>query len=91
VSGLNINFSNSDVILVSQDMNKMVDFSNMFNCAISKWAIKYLGVPVSGTSLHTVDCLPIEKKDGKEATWMEGDLSSIFFLSFLFSFFLGGE
>ena len=81
MSGLNINFSNSDVILVSQDMNKMVDFSNMFNCAISKWAIKYLGVPVSGTSLHTVDCLPIEKKMVKRLDGWQG-------ISLAFSFFL---
>ena len=78
VSGLNINFSNSDVILVSQDMNKMVDFSNMFNCAISKWAIKYLGVPVSGTRLQIVDCLPIEEKKVKRLDGRQG-ISLVFF------------
>jgi len=53
-------------------MNKMVDFSNMFTYAIGKWAIKYLGVPVSGNSSHIVDCLPIEKKMVKRLDGWQG-------------------
>ena len=66
------------MILVSQDMNKMVDFSNMFNGAIGKWAIKYLGVPVSGTRLQIVDCLPIEEKKVKRLDGRQG-ISLVFF------------
>ena len=55
MSGLKINFSKSEVIMVSQDDVKGVNFSNLFNCAIGKWPIKYLGVPVSGSRLHVAD------------------------------------
>jgi len=59
-------------------MNNMVDFSNMFNCAIGKWAIKYLGVPVSGTRVQIVDCLPIEEKMVKRLDGWQG-ISLVFF------------
>jgi hypothetical protein len=49
MSGLKINFSKSEVIMTSQDDTKSLEFSNMFNCAIGKWSIKYLGVPVAGS------------------------------------------
>jgi len=41
----------------------------MFNCAIGKWPIKYLGVPMSGSRLHVADWLPIEEKMFK---WLDG-------------------
>jgi hypothetical protein len=62
MSGLKINFSKSEVIMVSQDSLKSLEFSNMFNCAIGNWPIKYLGVPVSGSRLHVADWLPIHEK-----------------------------
>jgi hypothetical protein len=62
MSGLKINFSKSGVIMVSQDDAKNLEFSNMFNCAIGKWPIKYLGVPVAGSKLHVADWIPIIEK-----------------------------
>jgi hypothetical protein len=55
MSGLKINFAKSEVIMVSQDYSKSIDYSNMFNCAIGNWPIKYLGVPVAGFRLHVAD------------------------------------
>jgi hypothetical protein len=55
MSGLKINFAKSEVIMVSQDDSKSIDYSNMFNCAIGNWPIKYLGVPVAGFRLHVAD------------------------------------
>jgi hypothetical protein len=48
--------------MVSQDDTKSIEFSNFFNCAIGKWPIKYLGVPVAGSRLHVVDWMPIYEK-----------------------------
>jgi hypothetical protein len=61
MSGLKINFAKSEVIMVSQDTSKSIDYSNMFNCAIRNWPIKYLGVPVAGSRLHVADWLPISE------------------------------
>jgi hypothetical protein len=63
MSGLKINFSKSEVIMVSQDESRSLEFSNMFNCATGKWPIKYLGVPVAGSRLHVADWLPICEKN----------------------------
>lgn len=65
MSGLKINFAKSEVLMVSQEDAKSLEFSNMFNCAIGNWPIKYLGVPVSGSL---------------ECTWLIGCLFVIFFL-----------
>ena len=62
MSGLKINFSKSEVIMVSQDDAKNLEFSNMFSCAIGKWPIKYLEVPVAGSKLHVADWIPIIEK-----------------------------
>jgi hypothetical protein len=47
--------SGSELLMVSQDETKSLIFTNMFNCAIGKWPIKYLGVPVVGSRLHVAD------------------------------------
>jgi hypothetical protein len=62
MSGLKINFSKSEAIMISQDDNKNLEFSNMFNCAIGKWPIKYVGVPVAGSRFHVTDWIPITDK-----------------------------
>ena len=34
MSGLKINFNKSEVIMISQDDSKSIEFSNMFNCVL---------------------------------------------------------
>lgn len=70
MSGLKINFSKSEVMMVRQEDSKNVEFSNMFNCTIGKWPIKYLGVPLLGSKLHVADWLPIGRKC--LSNWMVG-------------------
>jgi hypothetical protein len=48
MSGMKINFNKSEIIMVSSDEQKALEYSEMFNCATGTWPIKYLGVPVSG-------------------------------------------
>jgi hypothetical protein len=62
--------------MVSQDDIKSMEFSNMFNCCIGKWPIKYLGVPISSSRLHVTDWFPIEEKVQK-ACRMEGSTLSL--------------
>lgn len=35
-------------------------YIDIFNCQMGSWPIKYLSVPVCGTRLHVVDCVPAE-------------------------------
>jgi mannosylglycoprotein endo-beta-mannosidase len=75
--GLKINFAKSEVIMVSQDETKSLEFSNMFNCAIGKWSIKYLGVPVAGSRLYIADWLPIIEKIMKRLDGWKGSSLSL--------------
>ena len=52
MSGLKINFEKSEVLMVSQDEQKSLAYSEAFNCATGNWPIKYLRVPMSGSRLH---------------------------------------
>ena len=62
MSGLKINFNKSEVIMISQNHDKSMTYSEMFNCAIGEWPIKYLGVPVSGSKLHVGDWTSLVEK-----------------------------
>jgi hypothetical protein len=76
MSGLKINFPKSEVIMVSQDDTKSIEFSNLFNCAIGKWPVKYLGVPVASSILHMADWMSIcEKMIKRLDDWKGSSLS----------------
>ena len=63
MSGLKINFNKSEVAMVGEDEGKTLIYSEMFNCAMGVWPIKYLGVPVSVSRLHVKDWLILDKKN----------------------------
>ena len=76
MSGLKINFDKSEVIMVSQDPQKTLYFSETFNCAMGDWPIKYLGVPVSGSRIKVANWLPLDEKLLKRLDgWKGGALS----------------
>ena len=76
MSGLKINFNKSEVIMISQNHDKSMTYSEMFNCAIGEWPIKYLGVPVSGSKLHVGDWTSLVEKVSKRLDgWKGGSLS----------------
>jgi hypothetical protein len=77
MSGLKINFNKSEVLMVSQDMIKAVEYAETFNCSNGKWPIKYLGVPVSGSRLHIADWLPLNEKIMKRLDGWQGSSLSI--------------
>jgi len=76
MSGLKINFTKSEVILISQDEQKALQYSNLFNCAVGTWPIKYLGVPVSSSRIRVKEWLPLDEKMLKRLDgWKGGALS----------------
>jgi hypothetical protein len=43
---MKINFGESEVIVISSEQQKALQYSELINCDIGSWPIKYLGVPV---------------------------------------------
>jgi len=69
MSGLKINFSKSEVLLINGDDEKQIQYAELFSCQIGRFPIRYLGVPVSASRLHVCDWAPlIDKNDKKLAT-----------------------
>jgi hypothetical protein len=70
MSGLKINFSKSEVIVINGDNDKNSQIADLFNCQVGAFPIKYLGVPVSPSRLHVKDWWPIvEPNEKKLAIW----------------------
>jgi hypothetical protein len=49
--GLKINFEKSELLLIGGDDNLVVTYVDAFNCQIETFPIKYLGVPISNTTV----------------------------------------
>jgi hypothetical protein len=62
VSGLKINFEKSEVLMISTDSGKTIKYSDMYNCAVGQWPIKYLGVPVAGSRLRIKDWIKLVER-----------------------------
>ena len=73
MSGLKINFSKSEVILINGGDSKCLQYAELFNCQIGTFPIRYLGVPVSPYRLHVKDWTPLLEKKWEKATNMEGE------------------
>jgi hypothetical protein len=66
MSGLKINFEKSEIVMVGGDNTLAVKYAEIFNCQIGFFPIKYLGVPLSASRLHVVDCAKMEEKSAKK-------------------------
>ena len=76
MSGLKINFSKSEVILINGDEGKSLQYAELFNCQVGSFPIRYLGVPVGPGRLHVKDWSPlIDKNDKKLYVWKGSSLS----------------
>jgi hypothetical protein len=48
----------------------------MFNCNISMFPLRYLGVPISASRLHVADWTKLEEKSTKKLdVWQGGSMS----------------
>ena len=77
IVGLKINFSKSEVIMVTEDDVNGLMYADMFGCQLGAWPIKYLGVPVCGSRLHVADLAPVSEKLKKKLDGWIGNSSSI--------------
>ena len=59
MSGLKINFRKSEVIVINGDFELHNQYSEIFNCQIGTFPLKYLGVPVIPGRLHVKDWNPL--------------------------------
>lgn len=76
MSGLKINFSKSEILLINGDNNKSIQYAELFNCVSGSLPVKYLGVPVSPCRLKVRDWTPLEEKNMKKlAVWMGSCMS----------------
>jgi len=73
MSGLNIYFSKSEVILINGDNDLCSQYAELFNCQVGAFPIKYLGVPVSPGKLHVKDWVQLEEK--MKRIWQFGSKS----------------
>uniref|UniRef100_A0A453F4P8 Reverse transcriptase domain-containing protein n=1 Tax=Aegilops tauschii subsp. strangulata TaxID=200361 RepID=A0A453F4P8_AEGTS len=55
MSGLKINFLKSEILCIGGDDDTLTFYSELFNCQIGHFIMKYLGVPVSYSTLRALD------------------------------------
>jgi hypothetical protein len=77
MSGLKINFTKSEVILINGDENTNVQMAELFNYQIGMFTIKYLGVPVSPCRLHVEDWEALAERNEKKLMVWKGGVMSI--------------
>jgi hypothetical protein len=76
MSGLKIHFDKSEIILIGGDNSLAVQYAELFNCQVSLFPMKYLGVPITPSRLHVIDWARLEEKYGKKLDiWQGGSLS----------------
>jgi hypothetical protein len=55
MSGLKINFSKSEVVVVGRPTGERERIANMLNCKLTSFPISYSGLPVSDKRLRVSD------------------------------------
>ena len=66
MSGLEINFAKSEVLIINGDDDKNPLYAELFNCQIGNFPLKYLGVPVSRGRLHVCDWNPLPQQQQQQ-------------------------
>lgn len=55
MSRLKVNFQKSEILTMGGDENLVKEYAELFNCDIASFPLKYLGMPVSFTTLKNSD------------------------------------
>jgi hypothetical protein len=77
MSVLRLTLKKSELFLVGGDNGVANEYAEVFNCLVSLFPIKYLGVPVSRSRLKVVDWLKLEEKHAKNLeVWQGNSLST---------------
>lgn len=77
MSGLKVNFMESEVILINGDNLLAKQYSELFNCQVGKLPLKYLGVHVGGSRLHVSDWDKVDERVLKRLDSWRGKSMSI--------------
>jgi hypothetical protein len=77
LAALKINFNKSEIFMINDEENLGVQYAEMFNCQVSLFPIKYLGVPVSPSRLKEINWLPLVEKGNKRLDVWKGRMLSI--------------
>jgi hypothetical protein len=76
MSGLKINFKKSEILLIGGDNELASTYADVFDCQVSYFTVKYLGVPISASKLKVKDWAKMEEKSRKKLDiWQENSLS----------------
>jgi hypothetical protein len=62
ISGMKINYSKSDMVLVNLDEEETLEYSRIFCCKVGSFHCKYLGVPLHHKKLRREDIQPVVDK-----------------------------
>src|SRR4051812_19010996 len=77
MSGLKINFLKSEVLCIRGDDGILQYYYDLFNCQIGHFPMRYLGVPVSFTTLKVSDWDYVDGKFGSRcSSWAASTASS---------------
>ena len=55
MSGLKINFDKSEIIIIGGDNETNMAYADMFGCQVGSLPMKYLGTPISYSTLKNVE------------------------------------
>jgi hypothetical protein len=76
ISGLKINFDKSEILLIGGEDGIVVSYTELFNCQMGSFPLRYLGVPIAAERLHVADWVNMEEKLAKKLdVWQGGSLS----------------
>jgi hypothetical protein len=76
LSGLKINFHNSEIFYFGEDKEMQEQYSNIFGCQVGSYPFKYLGIPMHYRKLSNSDRKIIEQRTEKKlSSWKDKHLS----------------
>lgn len=77
MSGLKINYLKSGILCVGGDDNILDFYADLFNCQIGHFPMRYLGVPVSFSTLRCLEWIFVDEKFMKRCESWIGQAASL--------------
>jgi hypothetical protein len=74
---LKINFDKNEILLIGGDDDIVVSYTELFNCQICNFPLRYMGVPIAAGRLHVADWVRMEEKLAKKLDVWQGGGGSL--------------